>query len=117
MISFTPTNSADYRQDSSMRCRHTIVSITIAALLAVCVGLPALQAVQLVPDPTTNNATDLMLRARSAEQELLEIQSSPIGEQTFQRLHDLFSRAADVPVPADDGWTGLRSACVNWLKA
>ncbi|MFM7835206.1 MAG: hypothetical protein ACKPJD_25710, partial [Planctomycetaceae bacterium] len=96
-----------------MRCRHTIVSITIAALLAVCVGLPALQAVQLVPDPTTNNATDLMLRARSAEQELLEIQSSPIGEQTFQRLHDLFSRAADVPVPADDGWTGLRSACVN----
>jgi len=100
-----------------MLCRHTIVSITIAALLAVCVCLPALQAAQLGLESTTNNATDLMLRARSAEQELLEIQRSPIGEQTFQRLHDLFSRTADVPVPADDGWTGLRSACVNWLKA
>lgn len=99
-----------------MRYRHTIVHITIAALLTVCSVLPPLPAAQLVPDSTAVTASDLMLRARSDEQELLEIQRAPIGEQTFQRLHNLFSRSADVPVPAENGWTGLRNSCLMWLK-
>ena len=92
-----------------------MITFLLSALIVSC-GLPGpLPALDEVQEPAGNLA-DIMLRARGDEQELMLLRQSAPGELSLQRLQDLFSRTADVPVAIESEWTGLRAATIRWLK-
>ena len=82
-----------------------MITFLLSALIVSC-GLPGpLPALDEVQEPAGNLA-DIMLRARGDEQELMLLRQSAPGELSLQRLQDLFSRTADVPVAIESEWTG-----------
>lgn len=91
------------------------ICFLLCALIICCGARVPLQATD-ENQQSTGGLSDLMLRSRGDEQQLLELRQSAPGEQSLQRLQDLFSRSADVPVPGEANWTGLRAATIQWLK-
>ncbi len=86
------------------------------ALILLCSEKAAVSSDELPSTDAGQGTTEVMLRSRADEQEFRELQKAQAGEQTFRSLQNLFSRSADVPIQTANGWRGLRSEAVAYLK-